>query len=1202
MTFDSEHRSAVRDYLLGGPLHDDIRSQVERSLLTDDAFHEELLIVEEDLIDQYLGGKLDENDRERFEQHFLCTPERFRKVKFARAFSKYVASAPEVEGATPRGRRPWANFWFTFLSPARVAATALVIIGCSILAWVYFNSNSGVDRGLAALHAAYRDSRPAEARITGFNYAPFSVTRDGSQPRVDSISRDQAERILRDAAEENPGPSSKHALGQLYLADRKYDQAISLFEEALKANERNARLHNDLGVALFQKGTTERHDDGTGEDIESLARSVVHFNRAAELDGWLSEALFNQALAYQRMMLRGQAAESWREYLRHDSSSPWADEARRNLKLLDESSSAKPNAAKSLGQFLAARQAGDDNLAWRVVSQNYTSAGNGVTNTLLDSLLAQGSKQPPTGDEADLQALAYLAHLELEKAGDRFTSDVVTQYRRATPELRLVLAEAHKRANAGYDLFTQSKIAEAINEYTGAKLAYERAGNVPGRLFTEYRLAHCYVFLPDLPHAQLTFERLSEAAERNHYSWLRAHSLYGLAHVSADRSEYSNALDSSGRALASFERMGDINGMLRCLNQLADMHQNLNQVERSLGYLRRGVALADENPVELMQKWQVLTGLALSLSSMRLYTAALFYQKEGLNLAFEMKRPLIVSRSYGYVGSAYSALKMYDEAFSNANQAFETGRTMPEGNGNEIMANASQQLGDILRQAGQCGKALEAYDRSIQLSDELRVEYYSYLAHKGKFLCFLAGSNDRIAGDELQTVLRLFEEYRSKITTESQRNSFFDMEQNVYDLAIQYEFQRAKDPIKAFEYSEVSRARSLLDAMHRGAQVLENTYGPDVNLPTVVSPMTLAQVKKEMPVGSQIVQYAVLDERVLIWVVTQSDFHLQEVNIRSERLREKVRAFIAATSRPPASNAPSQDANASELYQILVAPVEPLLDKAKFLCVVPDKMLNYLPFGALVSPATARFVTEDYNIGVAPSSTIFANLSESAVRKAGKFEERLLSVGDPSFSRVTFKSLPDLPSAAREARSVSMFYPAHRVLLHKEARERTLKSEIKKADVAHLAMHYVVNGASEMLSGFALAAERSNPTDTRQSFDGFLQFHEIYSLKLPRTRLVVLSACQTGIEQQYSGEGAVGVTRPFLVAGVPVVVASLWPVDSDASAELMVNFHKYRTRDGLPVTEALKRAQVDMAHGPDGRYRHPYYWAPFVSVGGYSQF
>ena len=1200
MALDSKDREEVRLYLLGRLKPEHLSELLEERIMTEQDYYEELLVIEDEVIDQYLANELSRDEREAFEQYFLRTPERARKLSFARAFTKYVAAAPKV-APTPAPVRPGFReiFRHLFAAPIRVAAVALVLITCSALAWwMFFRSDSEVNKGLIALREAYGSRRPLEARITGFEYAPWSVTRGGnSQPEVNSPSLDRAERTLLDAAHERPNSASWHALGQLYLAARKYDQAIAQFEEALKTDKDNARLHNDLGVALFEKGRNERSRDGSEKDLESLAQSVDQFNRAVELNDSLTEARFNRALAYQEMMLRQQAEEAWREYLRKDATSPWADEAKRHLKLLEESRSATSQTNENLiEEFLDAQRAGDDNAAWQLVSKSYTSAGNEVTNRLLDSQLDLTSGESSTEPGASLPALSYVAQLELNHTGNRYTSDLVKNYRRMSPDVRSLLKGAREHMKAGDALFANSRYAEAVDEYTKAKLDYERAGNVAERLFADYTLAYCYVFLPDLKKARAAFERLSVVAERNDYRWLLANCLYRLAHVSADSSEYSKAVDYSSRALTAFERADDLNGVLKCLVQLADVHIDLNRIGRAWDYLQRGLILMRDPRAGPMQRWGILVEMAFSFSSKRLDAAALFSQKEALSLALEMGKPLPKSRSYGYVGSAYASMKLYDQAMSHATRAFEIGESA---GGLEMMANASQQFGNIFRLAGECGKAVQAYDKSIQLYDKLGVEYYSYAAHKGKLLCYLANSDDRAAGDELQTVLALFERYRSKITAESHRNSFFDMEQSVYDLAIRYELTRMKNPVTAFEYSEVSRARSLLDELRRGAEVLEKGDGPDINLSGVTSPMTLADIQKGIPANTQILQYAVLEDRLLLWVVTNSGVRYQEVNIGAQQLTEKVRSLVDAANKPPAANDTAHVSLAVDLYQVLIAPAEPFLDKAKFLCIVPDKILHYLPYSALMSPATGRFLMEDYDFGLAPSSSIFVAVSVSASKKPGTVEERLLSVGDPSFKRASFPSLPDLPSAAREANAVSDFYQTRRVLLRDEAREQSVKSEIEKANVAHLALHYVVDESSEMLSGFPLAPEREAARG-RDNLDGFLQSYEIYKMKLPRTRLVVLSACQTGIEQQYDGEGVVGVARPFLVAGVPTVVASLWPVDTDASAELMINFHRHRTRDALTVTQALRRAQIEMARGQDAHYRHPYYWATFIAVGGHS--
>jgi CHAT domain-containing protein/tetratricopeptide (TPR) repeat protein len=1198
MTPNLDDEKNIKSYLLG-ELSQEAARGLEDRLLRDDDLVESLGLVEDELVEDYARGSLSPDERERFETYFLSTPKRRRKLMFVRRISKLAGEAV-IPAPAPRPA-PWLSS--LFIPRWRVAALVALVALTALGVWRVFFDRPEMSEGLRALNAAYRFQRPVEARITGFDYAPWRVARNGSQPEVDTLSRDRAERLLLDAAHERPGFEADHALGRLYLAAHKYDQAITAFEKALQANGHNAQLNNDLGVALFEKGRNEASGNADEKGIEALARSVEQFNKAVELDDSLLEPRFNRALVYQQMALWRQAAEAWKEYLRRDANSPWADEARRNLKLLEESGhTAALKIDDALRRFLDAARSGDDVAAWKVIGHSYTSAGNGLLNRLLDSELGLAPADDFVERGTALPALSYLARLEQDRDGDRYTYDLVGYYERATRKQRALLREARSRAKAGYELFTMSRWAEAVGEYEKALLDYERAGDAAERVFIEYRLAHCYIFMSDLERAHAGFEKLASISDASQYRWLHAHALYGLAHVSINRSEFSRGADYSDQALSAFEQSGDLNGVLRCLVQLADINRDLNRVGRSLGYLQRGLGLMGDGSAEPMQMWGILVQVAFGLSSKRLNTAALSYQQEALNLALGMGRPLLVSRSYAYVGSAYALMKMYDKALDSATQAFEIGRGMQQGTGGlEIMANASQQLGDILRQSGEYGRAVEAYDRSIRLYDELNVEYYSYMAHRGKFLCYMAVRDEVAAPEELRTVLSLFERYRTKITADNQRNSFFDKQQDVYDLAIGYEFERKHDPATAFEYSEQSRARSLLELLRRGGELTNKGDVPDLSISANTRPLTLAEIQNSLPQQAQVLQYAMLEDRLLIWVVTKSGFHITEAGIGAQELTEKVRAYIAAVSAPPAEGDANLSASAADLYQVLIAPAAPFLDREKFLCIVPDKLLHYLPFAALVSPATNKYLIEDYDVGLSPSSSIFVTESALADEKGGAFEERLLSVGEPSFNRAAFTSLQALPSAAREAAAVSDFYRASpRLLLRAEASEQSVRAELQKADVAHFAMHYLVNASSEMLSGFPLAPERDSAA-RHNSDDGFLQSYEIYKMKLPRTRLVVLSACQTGIEQQYNGEGAVGVARPFLVAGVPLVVASLWPVDTDAAAELMVNFHKNRRRDALLTTEALRRAQIKMARG-DAPHQHPYYWAPFVAIGGHTNF
>jgi CHAT domain-containing protein len=157
-------------------------------------------------------------------------------------------------------------------------------------------------------------------------------------------------------------------------------------------------------------------------------------------------------------------------------------------------------------------------------------------------------------------------------------------------------------------------------------------------------------------------------------------------------------------------------------------------------------------------------------------------------------------------------------------------------------------------------------------------------------------------------------------------------------------------------------------------------------------------------------------------------------------------------------------------------------------------------------------------------------------------------------------------------------------------RATALGSNLIRYRIIHFATHSLLNSQHPELSGIVLSLvdEEGRPQD------GFLRLHDIYNLRLAAD-LVVLSACKTGLGKEIKGEGLVGLTRGFLYAGAPRVVASLWKVDDHATAELMKLFYQRMLRDGLRPAAALRRAQMDMSKQP--RWAAPYYWAGFTIQG-----
>jgi CHAT domain-containing protein len=157
-------------------------------------------------------------------------------------------------------------------------------------------------------------------------------------------------------------------------------------------------------------------------------------------------------------------------------------------------------------------------------------------------------------------------------------------------------------------------------------------------------------------------------------------------------------------------------------------------------------------------------------------------------------------------------------------------------------------------------------------------------------------------------------------------------------------------------------------------------------------------------------------------------------------------------------------------------------------------------------------------------------------------------------------------------------------------RDRFLNTDLSRFAILHLVTHaYYIQDHPEN-SGFLL----SNITNDQKQLPNFVGLREIYELRAP-VLLVVLSACQTALGKEIKGEGLVGLTRGFMYAGAPRVVATLWRIDDRASADMMRRFYEAMLKDGLRPAAALRAAQISMLR--DRRWHAAHFWAPFTLQG-----
>ena len=381
-----------------------------------------------------------------------------------------------------------------------------------------------------------------------------------------------------------------------------------------------------------------------------------------------------------------------------------------------------------------------------------------------------------------------------------------------------------------------------------------------------------------------------------------------------------------------------------------------------------------------------------------------------------------------------------------------------------------------------------------------------------------------------------------------------------------------------------------------------------------------------------------------------------EIEAATRRVHELLAAYGRATGQSEqqrqqfhARNQAQYIRASRELSRMVLAPVAALI-RGKRILVVADGALQYVPFAALPDPETLpgqgvleRPLIVGHEIVYLPSASVLDVLRREALgRKPASRNVAVLAdpvfdghdprVSPPRASSPTASSNGKAPSlktggadpeqsfdhglltrsaedlgmsrngrlhlsrllySRYEAEAILAAVPSSqsmRALDFRASRATAMNPELSQYRIIHFATHGLVNSEHPELSGLVLSLVDKDGKPQ----NGFLQLQDIYNLNLPAD-LVVLSACETALGKEISGDGLIGLTRGFMYAGASRVVASLWNVSDVATAKLMAEFYRAMEKDGMPASAALRAAQIKM--WKQQRWSDPYYWAAFQIQG-----
>ncbi|MEJ7622931.1 MAG: CHAT domain-containing protein [Pyrinomonadaceae bacterium] len=641
-----------------------------------------------------------------------------------------------------------------------------------------------------------------------------------------------------------------------------------------------------------------------------------------------------------------------------------------------------------------------------------------------------------------------------------------------------------------------------------------------------------------------------------------AYSLQFIAIIRVNEKNYREALSLAGRALKLFQGLGDNEGKARSLGLLGNIHHALGEFEKSLDYFRQMLAIREASD-----------------------------SRDGIAIA-----RLGIAKDLLAQGKTNDSLNFVEKALKSV-----------EENGNrELLWQAQSLIGQVYLAQNDREKTRVAFDAAIKTIESMRGEVVGGAGESSLFfaervkpyqqlaLMFADGSDAAAAFEYAQraksrTLLDTLKFGRSQPKdnlTSDERTIENRLRGEIVSLNAQIAKLSSK---RQGEKPTVAVLQQKLEQSRIDYQKFQNNLyavHPELRLKRgVIEPFKTAAIAELLDDKTAFLEYLVTDDATLLFVFTKQNGKAALKTYRVAINRSELASHLARFRQMLANRNLLFGAESRELYDLLLRPAQNELRGKTNVTIMPDGALWDLPFQALQSGEN-RYLLDDAAISYAPSLTILRELRQKPALPANQFK-KLIAFGNPVADRGNFTGLPE---ATRQTLVLRTLFGAQnsRIFVGDKAGEDVFKQTAEQYSILHLATHGVLDNFSP-LNSYVLLAPGANGDDGR------LEASEILEMNLPAD-MVVLSACETARGQARSGEGLIGLTWSFMIAGARTVVVSQWKVDSAGTTDLMTGFYKTLNRNpSAGKADALRQAALKMRHSD--RFAHPFYWAGFVAVG-----
>jgi CHAT domain-containing protein len=984
-------------------------------------------------------------------------------------------------------------------------------------------------------------------------------------------------------------------LQMLVSRPRCIDAAIAELE--FRARSRPALL-SDVAAAYYLRAQRE-------DQPADLLPALDAARRAADTDPGSKAARFNLALIQEAMGFSEEAARAW-DQLRKGDDLGWGTEARAHSDRLERE---RRNAAyvvwpRTLEQLpKALGQSNHDEVA-RLVGPFPLTAQLYLEETVLGDFAEAPSPQT-------LGRVKLLADVLSRRSGDAYLHDLVEASAQAmrSPERLAALRDGHRA-------FREAKRAQRV--FDPADAPFRRAAKLlanaesPLRIVAQLGMARSTAQGPNGsgPAVEL-LNSLEKETRTRAWRHLNGRVLGLRAYCRFYESRYAESLADDDAAIVEYGALHDEESaapiQTRRIGALRVMGQSEEAWRQAVQSNRLRSRIVDPQERHLLLGETAKSALLLGSTRIAFLYQDLAVRTQERDLALTPPEQLVVIRKHqrnlAIALRERAAIEVRLDDYTHATIDLAAAKVRDEKEAGIdpnvrrlIDARVNEVQGQALL-ATEPGKAATAFTKALQSAEG--DEYQSFRAallaqraeaHRLAGNRFEAESDLRAALEELRQEQTRILGQREPGRDKTIWSSYFGRFQETYRLLIhQLVDQNQMD--EAFRYAEEARAFEPLNLIRRLGAEPAAFHALTAGGRTI----PLDSIRASLEPGTFVLEYCVLQENTYVWILSRESFRF----LKLRASRDDVRRWTAAVQRAAARrDGKLLDAGLYAPYERLVA--EPLglirhmsSAHAPFrLVFIPDDAMHGLPFSALRDRRSGLYLVEEAPIETAGSAALYlySLFRDRDLKFAGDVSIALL--GDPAFDErlPSTHGLPRLQGARSEVEKINDLYVPHAAMrVGAEATVPVLLDLAPKSTIIHIAAHALANAHVPSLSLLLLApsAHQRGELDAKALLS---------QLRVPKTRLMVLSACSSGGGLPIGPEGVAPLVRPLLAAGVPAVLGTLWDINDATSADLLVAFHQHY-RQGSDAAVALQQAQLQLLRDNDKLHQSPLTWAPFQVFG-----